>query len=162
MAPRSSTVSWSARPQEWSNVLDARQKRLQALLRAAVEPAQIHQQGGVTRSWMAVRGEARQESVLLGELVEALRRISSSLRLMKGEIKQSLRRFTDHRLKLEAEMGAADLTLQRAIERRTRAESALDVEVEVSQSARRAPSPLPRRSQPPAGQPCRPSRARPR
>lgn len=110
----------------WYEVVDTKSKKIHGSLRALPELLTIPGIGSHQRAvWETQKSRALASSKALGDFGLSMLKLVSALSLTKGELKMSIQRFREHRIKLEKEVQIAGEVRAKSFEKKERTARAL-------------------------------------
>lgn len=110
----------------WYEVVDTKSKKIHGSLRALPELLSIPGIGSHQRAvWETLKNRALASSKSLGDFGLSMLKLVSALSLTKGELKMSIQRFREHRIKLEKEVQVAAEVRAKSFEKKERTARAL-------------------------------------
>lgn len=110
----------------WVEVLDLKSKKLTTLVRSVPElPTNPSLSSGQRALWECLKQRGSITSRAYTDFQMVLLKLVSDLNLTKGELKMSITRFREHRIKLEKEVATANDVLLRSMEKKDRTARAL-------------------------------------
>ena len=129
--------------EQWAQTMEAKRKRLdQGLL---MLPRSLSLSPGQARAWDSCRQRVSAQCRAYSDFLSAVYRAITELKLEKGELKAAVRRYGEHKLKLERELQQAAETVSRALAKRQRASLALAA-MEAQQRGLDSAQPLPQKA----------------
>lgn len=108
--------------EEWTALQDIAMKKFQNAVKVA--PLKIPAESTEQAVWISVRQRILAKIKSFHNFHKLLCRLTSGLRVAKGQLKTSVKRFVDHKAKLQKDIGASYDWKIKAHEKRTRAQQA--------------------------------------
>ena len=116
----------------WCVVMEAKKKRWEGIV--LLLPRLTAVGSGQARVWDVLKGRVSLHARAYADYLSTVYRCTTELRLEKGELKAAVKRYQDHKLRLDKELVAAADVVSRATAKRSKAAAALQA-VEQQQKA---------------------------
>ena len=111
--------------EQWTLAMEAKKKRWEAIL--LMLPKTVGSGGGQAKVWELMRQRVSLHARAYADYLSTVYRCVTDLKLDKGELKFSVKRYVEHKARLERELAAASEAVAKALQKRTRASQALQL-----------------------------------